>query len=116
MPKTFFNLKKFDNKFPIIKKQVKGSASDNMEIIENKNQLKNFNPTKQMLQKFIVGDEYGVDILNDFSGKFVHCCIKKISMRAGETDKAKIVNSKKIFYLSKVASNFLNTLGLLMWT
>ena len=40
MPKTFFNLKKFDNKFPIIKKQVKGSASDNMEIIENKNQLK----------------------------------------------------------------------------
>ena len=30
-----------------------------------------------MLQKFIVGDEYGVDILNDFSGKFVHCCIKK---------------------------------------
>ena len=112
MPKTFFNLKKFDNKFPIIKKQVKGSASDNMEIIENKNQLKNFNPTKQMLQKFIVGDEYGVDILNDFSGKFVHCCIKKkISMRAGETDKAKIVNSKKIFYLSKVASNFLKHIG-----
>ena len=79
MPKTFFNLKKFDNKFPIIKKQVKGIASDNMEIIENKNQLKNFNPTKQMLQKFIVGDEYGVDILNDFSGKFVHCCIKNFN-------------------------------------
>ena len=32
-------------------------------------------------------------------------------MRAGETDKAKIVNSKKIFYLSKVVSNFLKHIG-----
>ena len=113
MPKTFFNLKNFNYIFPVIKKPIKGSASENIQIIRNKRELKNFNSSTQILQKFIHGDEYGVDILNDFSGNFVHCCIKKkISMRAGETDKAKIIYSKKILSLSKTVSNFLKHVGL----
>ena len=39
-----------------------------------------------------------MDILNDFDGNFLHCLArKKISMRAGDTDKAEIISSKKFF-------------------
>ena len=39
-------------------------------------------------QEYIKGMEYGLDILNDFSGNFIAVCAKrKIDMRAGETDK-----------------------------
>ena len=114
MPKSFFSLKQFDYVFPVIKKNIKGSASEGIKIIRNKEELKNFNPSTQMLQKIVRGIEYGIDILNDFSGKFVHCCIKKkIAMRAGETDKAVIVNSKKLVKLSKIISNLLKHIGLL---
>ena len=42
-----------------------------------------------LIQEFIEGDEYGLDIVNDFHGHFRTCLAKKkIGMRAGETDSA----------------------------
>ena len=42
-----------------------------------------------LIQEFIEGDEYGLDIVNDFQGNFRACLAKKkLGMRAGETDSA----------------------------
>jgi len=42
-----------------------------------------------LIQEMIHGTEYGLDILNDFSGKTVQVYVKeKLAMRAGETDKS----------------------------
>lgn len=42
-----------------------------------------------MIQEHIDGIEYGLDILNDFSGRCVQVYVKeKLAMRAGETDKS----------------------------
>jgi carbamoyl-phosphate synthase large subunit len=46
-----------------------------------------------MIQEKIDGIEYGLDILNDFSGRPVQVYVKeKLAMRAGETDKAVLRN------------------------
>lgn len=42
-----------------------------------------------LIQQMIPGTEYGLDILNDFSGRTVQVYVKeKLAMRAGETDKS----------------------------
>lgn len=42
-----------------------------------------------LIQEFIEGGEYGLDIVNDFQGNFRACLAKKkLGMRAGETDSA----------------------------
>jgi carbamoyl-phosphate synthase large subunit len=42
-----------------------------------------------LIQEFIDGEEYGLDIVNDFQGEFRACLAKKkLGMRAGETDSA----------------------------
>ncbi len=46
-----------------------------------------------LIQEKISGKEYGLDILNDFSGSPVQVYVKeKLAMRAGETDKAVLRN------------------------
>ena len=61
---------------------------------------KNIIPVKEdknfIYQKFHNAQEYGVDILNDLNGNFLHFTVKKkIAMRAGDTDRAIIVNPKR---------------------
>ena len=42
-----------------------------------------------IIQQYIEGEEYGIDIFNNTKGKPIRCVIKKkISMRSGETDKS----------------------------
>ena len=42
-----------------------------------------------VIQEMIEGDEYGLDVVNDFDGQFRVCLAKKkLGMRAGETDAA----------------------------
>jgi carbamoyl-phosphate synthase large subunit len=46
-----------------------------------------------LIQERIDGTEYGLDILNDFSGRTVQVYVKeKLAMRAGETDKSVLRN------------------------
>jgi len=50
-----------------------------------------------LIQEKIEGKEYGVDILNDFSGKPQQVYVKeKLAMRAGETDKSVLRNKPEI--------------------
>ena len=55
-----------------------------------------------LIQEFIDGEEFGADVLNDFGGK--HHCVyvkRKIGMRAGETDKATLVEDNRLTELAK---------------
>ncbi len=46
-----------------------------------------------LVQEFLPGDEYGLDIINDLEGNYVNTIVKrKLAMRAGETDVAQIVD------------------------
>ena len=96
----------------IIIKPIHGSGSKN--IIQKSKYIKINKISKQefIFQKKILGDEYGVDILNDINGNFVSACKKKkILMRSGETDQAKIIFSKKILNFSKRISKALKHKG-----
>ena len=55
-----------------------------------------------LIQEYINGSEYGLDIMNDLHGE--HCGVsikKKLSMRAGETDKAITVKNDTIFSIGR---------------
>jgi carbamoyl-phosphate synthase large subunit len=112
VPKSYFGLDKFPDKFPVIKKRIMSSASMGLFKILDKQELSLFKTGDDMLQEFISGKEYGVDILNDLQGDFVHACIKeKFEMRAGETDKSRLVYSDKIYQLSRKISHAFKHIG-----
>ena len=111
-PKIFNNLnetKKSKIKF-FIKKLRKGHSSLNQKIIKKPKKLDFSN--KYILQEYIHGDEFHLDILNDHNCNFISSCLKKkISMRYGETDIAKVIYDKKINKLSKKLSKDLKHIG-----
>ncbi len=93
-------------------KPIYGSGSKN--IIHKIGILKKtkINYKKFFYQKKISGQEYGLDILNDFGGKYISCCIKKkLLMRSGETDQAEIVFNNELVNLAKKISKHLNHIG-----
>jgi len=128
-PKTYISVSGVLNEieqgnlqYPLIVKPRWGSASIGIDIVENEEELllskklqeiklkKSilFNASKDDLEESIIiqeklnGDEYGMDILNDFNGKPYGCFVrKKLSMRSGETDKAVSIISEKFSDLGK---------------
>jgi len=130
-PKTYLTLESaleaMDKKvinFPLVLKPRWGSASIGIEYPENlielrliyqlqqiklkSSILKNASETDLehaiLIQEKLEGEEYGMDVLNDFESNYIGCYArKKLSMRSGETDKALSVtdplleaNGKKI--------------------
>lgn len=95
--------------YPLVVKPRWGSASIGVDIVENENELRLayqlqhirikrsiLNKASQqeidksiLIQEKIGGEEYGIDILNDFNGNHYNSFVrKKLAMRSGETDKA----------------------------
>ncbi len=65
------------------------------------------NDSSLIFQEKLSGQEYGIDIINDLTGKNCANVIrKKISMRSGETDVAMIVDDEKYYEFSKQLSLF----------
>lgn len=89
--------------FPVFIKPRRGSASLNIGKANNLEEAKFlFNSSNEMIiQEFLDGQELGVDVYVDLISKEVtNIFIKeKISMRAGETDKAISIKSKTVFTL-----------------
>ena len=53
---------------------------------------------KIIYQECLCGQEYGVDIINNLEGNFENAIVKKkIAMRAGETDIARIEENREIY-------------------
>tara|TARA_Y100001970_G_C14206577_1_gene844400 strand:+ start:167 stop:1108 length:942 start_codon:yes stop_codon:yes gene_type:complete len=111
VPQTFF-YKKSTLKYPLIRKNILGSAGLDQKMIRKYKDLYNFDAKKHILQKNITGDEYGMDILNDFNGEYVHSFIrKKIIMKNGETDKATVVKNSKFIKFAKLISKKFKHIG-----
>ncbi len=83
--------------FPAIIKPVFGSGSESTYKISDMNEAKALFHDGMIIQEFIEGQEYGIDIFNNIERKPVRCVIKnKISMRSGETDKSVTVSDPDI--------------------
>jgi carbamoyl-phosphate synthase large subunit len=121
-----------DLTFPLIVKPRWGSASigiesvESMEELELAYQLQSIKLERVILkeissqdmehailiQEKIIGQEFGMDILNDFEGNHIGTYArKKISMRAGETDKAVSVINKKMLNIGRVIGEGLRHIG-----
>ncbi len=117
-------------KFPIIIKPRWGSGSIGIEIAHdieeldllytlvnkklNRSILANASQSDEavIIQEFIDGREYGVDIMNDLHGNNRGVSVKqKLSMRAGETDKAITIQNCDIYSIGTQIANHLQHIG-----
>lgn len=104
IPQTYSSLYTFEegikeNKvsFPVIIKPIYGSGSQSTYKAATINEVKVHFHDEMIIQQYINGQEYGVDIFNNLDGKPIRCIVKKkISMRSGETDKAESVMNEKV--------------------
>lgn len=119
-PKTYLTeqaarcaLKNGELSYPVMIKPRFGNGSIALNIATNETELvemyamtekkvmsswlrfeSNIKKEKVIVQEFIVGEEYGMDIINDLNGCFRSAILKKkLAMRAGETDSAVIVQN-----------------------
>jgi carbamoyl-phosphate synthase large subunit len=118
--------------YPLIVKPRWGSASIGIDIAENEEELflsyklQNIKITKSILkdvsykeieksiiiQEKVNGTEYGVDILNDFTGNYYGSFVrKKLSMRSGETDKAISVINEEFSEISEMIGKATGHIG-----
>jgi len=138
-PKTFLTFQDTLNaleagevSFPLVIKPRWGSASIGIEFPESLDELKlayqllSVRLEKSILataskedishaiifQEKLKGQEYGMDILNDLEGNFVAAFPKKkLSMRAGETDKSVSVADERFTVIAKRISTALKHIG-----
>lgn len=81
-----------------VKKSILGTASKGNEYI--------------LIQQKIEGQEFGLDVMNDFNGQNRAVSVKKkLSMRAGETDKAQTVDNAMIRAIGKTLGEKLHHVG-----
>lgn len=138
-PKTYISFEKVEKdvrekliSFPLIIKPRWGMGSIGISFVECEEELEviykkvvrtifnsylkyESNRTEKecvIFQEMIKGQEYGLDILNDFNAQNV-CIVakKKISMRAGETDIAETVDKNEFEGLAKKISTNLKHIG-----
>jgi len=138
VPRTYSNLQSALNaleigelQFPVVIKPRWGSASIGIEFVNNQEDLcimyelikrktskgilgevsqhdKNF----ILIQEMITGKEYGLDVMNDLEGRNVGVAVKqKLSMRAGETDKAVTVDNAELRRIGEVIGTNLAHVG-----
>ena len=101
--KNFKKIKKNLNKI-YVKKDRFGNTSSGFEKLKHIKK-EDFNKN-YIVQDFIKGQEYHLDILNDLNGNYIASCAKKkISMRSGETDKALVIYENKLKNLCKKISD-----------
>ena len=103
--KFFEDLEKGDITFPVFVKPVRGSASININKINNKEELDVIwkQADNLIIQEFMNGQEYGADVYIDILSNEPVAIFKKkkIKMRAGETDKSVSVKDEALFNLIK---------------
>jgi len=138
-PKTFIDLNEAKKaiaagelEFPLVLKPRWGSASigidypENLRELELSYELQSLRLKKTILseaskedidhailiQEKLKGDEYGMDILNDFEENYVGTFVrKKLAMRGGETDKAISVIDNGFEEIGKLIGERLKHIG-----
>lgn len=140
-PKTFLKIEDVTNEleknnihFPMIIKPRWGMASMGIYIVENIDELNIlYNKCYQeifrsylkyessltkddaiIIQEYLIGKEYGLDVINDLDGNYINTFAKwKIAMRAGETDIGKTVENTPFIDISRLLSKNIKQLGIL---
>lgn len=70
--------------------------------------------TAVLVQEALVGDEYGLDIVNDLDGQYACTFVKrKLRMRAGQTDRAATVDDPRLVALGERIGRGLGHRGIL---
>lgn len=125
-------IKKGEINFPLVIKPRWGSGSIGMEFPESLEELhlaysltkiklertilfeasKNDIDFSLLIQEKIVGIDYCMDIVNDFSGKYFGTFVrKKLSSRSGETDKSISVIDERFERIGRIISENLKHIG-----
>jgi carbamoyl-phosphate synthase large subunit len=120
--------------FPVVIKPRWGSASFYIEVCKDHEQLalahafvshrakERLTPQQLaqqpccyvLVQEFLPGQEFAVDIVNDLSARFVCALAKrKLAMRAGETDRAVTARAAELTAVSERIGKALGHIGLL---
>ena len=93
-----------DRNFPVLIKPDRGSASVGVYQIQNRTELNFFaNYVKDsIIQEFISGEEYTIDILVNFQGKAISIVPRlRLETRAGETSKGTTVKNSALIAAAK---------------
>lgn len=116
--------------FPLFLKPRWGSGSIGLETVDDMEELdivynlllkrikKTFLATASvgneyiLIQEKLTGKEFGLDVMNDLDGKHVAVSVKqKLSMRAGETDKAMTVDVPEVRRIGQQIGKTLGHIG-----
>lgn len=98
-PQPVDNYKLYDNGFPAFIKPKDGSSSIMAYKVENKEELEVYASQipDYIVQPFIDGEEYTVDIFCDFDGNPIYITPRiRLAVRAGEVLKTKVVREESI--------------------
>jgi len=100
--------------YPLLVKSRYGSGSKSVFKVENERELKffiNYVPNS-VIQEFVEGREYTVDLFSDFNGKVLTAVPReRIEIFCGESYKGKTVKDVKIIEYAKNLAEKLGTIG-----
>jgi carbamoyl-phosphate synthase large subunit len=120
--------------FPLIVKPRRGQGSEGLYVVHNQAELSaalvllraqvprfqdnnlsaRDNGMCVVVQEYLKGDEYGLDVVNDLKGRFRTCLVKrKFAMRAGETDAAETVKDPALEQFGAAIGTALGHVGML---
>lgn len=118
--------------FPLVVKHRHGSASGGFDVVHDQAELEatvelarsqvrravggawGNGTTELVVQGYLHGEEFGLDIMNDLEGRYVATAAKrKLSMRAGETDRAITVTDAGLEALGARIGQALGHVGVL---
>ncbi len=132
LPEAIEKLDAGEMRFPLVVKPRWGTASIGIETVYNREDLdlafrlahKRLERTiiaqasthdrrrAVMIQECLVGEEYGLDVVNDLNGNYVVTWVKKkLAMRAGETDRAITIDNETLRSLGRVLGTRLKHVG-----
>jgi carbamoyl-phosphate synthase large subunit len=100
--------------FPVFMKPKSGSSSINTYKVHNQQELQNFLTIVEqpIVQDFIEGEEYTVDVFLDFESNIVSIVPRlRIATRSGEIAKGKVVKDKEIMDNVRKLMNVLKPIG-----
>lgn len=101
-------------KYPLMVKEREGSGSKALYKVENEQELK-FSSTRiscPVIQEFLEGKEYTVDLLADFNGRVLTVVPReRVETVAGESYKSRTINNSKLINCAKNVAETLGVIG-----
>lgn len=113
MPTSSSMLPTDPRSYPVFKKRICGSGSVGQALLQHPEEDVTGNASgTYMYQQFVAGEEYAMDIFNDYEGNYLHSCFRrKLLMRSGETDKAMTLYSERFEQLARAISSAFRHVG-----